>query len=112
MTQQYQQNTINQEPGAPVNIAAAAPGPDARTLSPGEGLIVVDESLAQLDLTLPLAADAPGQIITVQNFSGTNSVTFATQTPDTISGAGTALAVANAVAQFQSDGVATWVQIV
>ncbi len=110
MTQPYQQNTINQEPGAQLDIVTT--GLAEQTLTTG-GLVTADVTGGNLTLTLPLAADAPAATLTVQKIDGTgNTVAFLAQGSDTINGAAADLTAQYDTAQFQSDGVSFWVQIV
>lgn len=113
MTQQYQQRNIN-EFGDAMTFTVTVLEPDI-TLQPSVQTLVVDETVGDSIVTLPLASDGgPNAQVSVANLTGTFRVTVATQGTDAlleaagiinpISGVGDTLT-------YRSNGVDTWVAV-
>ena len=112
MTEQYLPTNIN-TPLSPRAVAVTVADPGV-TLTPDDGLVVVDTDLVAGVAALPLASSAPGRAITVVNTGAAPlGLTLGVLAPNTLSepaaaGALNPMAAIAGSLTAVSDGVNTW----
>lgn len=112
MTQQYQQNNINQTGGL-TTFTASVGTPNLALSGAGNQIALVDAAVASV-VTLPGSEESgAGAVVTVVNTTGTAPITFAAAAGDAVEAPAAilplTLANLNEAYMFVSDGAGNWV---
>jgi hypothetical protein len=99
-------NSINGAGGERASVRALTA--DA-VLSSVDGTVFVDTTGGPVTLTLPFAREYVGMRVCVKRVAGTDNVTLAARSGDTVDGV--ASVTANGPVFYQSDGLTAWVLI-
>jgi len=110
MTEQYPQTNIN-NPRSPRIVANSVAAPNVE-LTPDDGFVVIDSTLAGGFARLPLAQSMPGRSITIiSTAAGTNSMGFQAQAGNNLvepAGVTNPIIVDNGSLTATSDGGDNW----